>query len=31
MVAEDRVQGAPTALALLWLQANRARLRAEWI
>jgi ADP-ribose pyrophosphatase len=30
MVAEGRVQGAPTALALLWLQLNRARLRAEW-
>jgi ADP-ribose pyrophosphatase len=31
LVAEDRVQGAPTALALLWLQVNRARLRADWM
>jgi ADP-ribose pyrophosphatase len=31
MVAENRVQGAPTALALLWLQLNRARLREEWM
>ena len=31
MVAENRIQGAPTALALLWLQLNRARLRAEWM
>lgn len=30
MVAENRVQGAPTALALLWLQCHRARLRQEW-
>lgn len=31
MVAERRVDGAPTALALLWLQVNRARLREEWM
>jgi ADP-ribose pyrophosphatase len=31
MVAANRVDGAPTALALLWLQLNRARLRAEWM
>jgi len=30
LVAEGRVQGAPTALALLWLQLHRARLRADW-
>jgi ADP-ribose pyrophosphatase len=30
MLAENRLHGAPTALALLWLQLNRARLRAEW-
>jgi len=30
MVAENHVQGAPTALALLWLQLHRARLREEW-
>ncbi|WP_270935316.1 NUDIX domain-containing protein [Falsiroseomonas oryzae] len=30
MVAENRLDGAPAALALLWLQLNRARLRAEW-
>ncbi|HEV7266710.1 MAG TPA: NUDIX domain-containing protein [Falsiroseomonas sp.] len=30
LVAERRVDGAPTALALLWLQLHRARLRAEW-
>lgn len=30
LVAEMRIEGAPTALALLWLQLNRARLRAEW-
>jgi ADP-ribose pyrophosphatase len=31
MVAANRVDGAPTALALMWLQLNRARLRAEWM
>ena len=31
LVAGNRVQGAPTALALLWLQLHRARLRAEWM
>jgi ADP-ribose pyrophosphatase len=31
LVAENRVDGAPTALALLWLQLHRARLRAEWM
>jgi ADP-ribose pyrophosphatase len=31
MVATNRVDGAPTALALMWLQLNRARLRAEWM
>ena len=30
MVAENSIQNAPGALALLWLQVNRARLRAEW-
>jgi ADP-ribose pyrophosphatase len=30
LVAERRLDGAPTALALLWLQLNRARLREEW-
>lgn len=30
MVAANRIQGAPTALALLWLQCHRARLREEW-
>lgn len=30
MVAENRLDGAPTALALLWLQLHRPRLRAEW-
>jgi ADP-ribose pyrophosphatase len=30
MVAERRLDGAPTALALFWLQSNRARLREEW-
>lgn len=30
MVAENRIQNAPGALALLWLQVNRARLREEW-
>jgi ADP-ribose pyrophosphatase len=30
LVAEGRVDGAPTALALLWLQLHRARLREEW-
>lgn len=31
LVAENRLDGAPTALALLWLQINRARLREEWM
>lgn len=31
MVAENRIENAPAAMALLWLQVNRARLRAEWI
>lgn len=31
LVAENRLDGAPTALALLWLQVNRDRLRREWI
>jgi ADP-ribose pyrophosphatase len=31
MLAAGRLDGAPTALALLWLQLNRAKLRAEWI
>ncbi|MCR0982079.1 NUDIX domain-containing protein [Roseomonas populi] len=30
MVAENRIRNAPTALALLWLQVNHARLRDEW-
>lgn len=30
MVAENRVDGAPTALALLWLQLHRAGLRQQW-
>ncbi len=30
MVADGRVQGAPVALALLWLEVHRDRLRAEW-
>jgi ADP-ribose pyrophosphatase len=30
MLGERGLDGAPTALALLWLQLNRARLRAEW-
>ncbi|MFC3000118.1 NUDIX domain-containing protein [Falsiroseomonas tokyonensis] len=30
MVADNRIQNAPAALALLWLQVNRARLREEW-
>jgi ADP-ribose pyrophosphatase len=30
MVADNVIQNAPAALALLWLQVNRARLRAEW-
>ena len=30
LLAAGRLQGAPTALALLWLQVNRARLQAEW-
>jgi ADP-ribose pyrophosphatase len=29
-VADNRIENAPAALALLWLQVNRARLRAEW-
>ena len=29
-VAENRIRNAPAALALLWLQVNHARLRAEW-
>ena len=31
LVAENRVDGAPTALALLWLQLHRAALRQQWI
>ena len=31
MVADNRIENAPAAMALLWLQVNRARLRAEWI
>lgn len=31
LMAENRLDGAPTALALLWLQLNRDRLRSEWI
>ena len=31
MLAEGRLDGAPTALALLWLQLHRPRLRAEWL
>jgi ADP-ribose pyrophosphatase len=30
LVAENVIQNAPGALALLWLQVNRARLREEW-
>lgn len=30
MLAGGRLDGAPTALALMWLQINRARLREEW-
>lgn len=30
MLAAGALEGAPTALALMWLQLNRARLRAEW-
>jgi ADP-ribose pyrophosphatase len=30
MVADNRIENAPAALGLLWLQVNRARLRAEW-
>jgi len=30
MVAANRIRNAPAALALLWLQVNHARLRAEW-
>jgi len=30
MVAENRIENAPAALALLWLQVHRARLRAAW-
>jgi ADP-ribose pyrophosphatase len=30
MVAANRIENAPGALALLWLQVNRARLREEW-
>ncbi len=30
MVAGNRIRNAPAALALLWLQVNHARLRAEW-
>jgi ADP-ribose pyrophosphatase len=31
MVAENRLDGAPTALALLWLQLHRATLRQQWM
>jgi ADP-ribose pyrophosphatase len=31
MLAGGGLDGAPTALSLLWLQLNRARLRAEWV
>jgi ADP-ribose pyrophosphatase len=31
LVAENRLDGAPTALALLWLQLHRNRLRSEWM
>jgi ADP-ribose pyrophosphatase len=30
MVAEDRIENAPAALSLLWLQLHRPRLRIEW-
>jgi len=30
LLGEGRLDGAPTALALLWLQLNRARLREDW-
>jgi ADP-ribose pyrophosphatase len=30
MIGTGGLDGAPTALALLWLQLNRARLRAAW-
>ena len=30
MVADGRIFGAPAVLGLLWLQANRERLRAGW-
>jgi ADP-ribose pyrophosphatase len=30
MVADNRIGNAPGALALLWLQVNRSRLRTEW-
>ncbi|MFH5923668.1 NUDIX domain-containing protein [Roseomonas xinghualingensis] len=30
MVADNRIRNAPAALALLWLQVNHARLKAEW-
>ncbi len=30
MLAAGRIEGAPTALALLWLQLNRPRLRDSW-
>lgn len=30
LLADGRIEGAPTALALLWLQLNRDRLRREW-
>lgn len=31
LVAENRLDGAPTALALLWLQLHRTRLRERWM
>ena len=31
LLAEQRLDGAPTALALLWLQLHRTRLREEWM
>ncbi len=30
MVADNRIENAPAALSLLWLQVNRARLRDAW-
>lgn len=30
-IGRDGLDGGPTALALMWLQLNRARLRAEWM